>query len=63
MLHRKLINLVEENEITSLVRGAAFRVHTTLKPGLLESVYEAALKYELQRDGLRVRNHVGIPMI
>jgi GxxExxY protein len=46
-----------------MIRGAAFRVHTALVPGLLESVYEAALKYELQRDGLRVRNQVGIPMI
>ncbi|MFN5237766.1 MAG: GxxExxY protein [Bacteroidota bacterium] len=54
---------MEANEITYLIRGAAFRVHTALGPGLLESVYEAALKYELQRDGLRVRNQVGIPMI
>ncbi|MFM8371512.1 MAG: GxxExxY protein [Bacteroidota bacterium] len=30
---------------------------------MLESVYEAALKYELQRDGIRVRNQAGIPMI
>ena len=63
ILHRKLVNLMEANEITYLIRGAAFRVHTALGPGLLESVYEAALKYELQRDGLRVRNQVGIPMI
>ncbi|MCE2822287.1 MAG: GxxExxY protein [Saprospiraceae bacterium] len=54
---------MEANEITYLIRGAAFRVHTALGPGLLESVYEAALKYELQRDELRVRNQVGIPMI
>jgi hypothetical protein len=63
ILHRKLVNLMEANEITYLIRGAAFRVHAALGPGLLESVYEAALKYELQRDGLRVRNQVGIPMI
>jgi GxxExxY protein len=54
---------MEANEITYLIRGAAFRVHTAPGPGLLESVYEAALKYELQRDGLRVRIQVGIPMI
>ena len=47
---------METNEITCLIRGTAFRVHTAPGPGLLESVYEAALKYELQRDGLRVRN-------
>jgi GxxExxY protein len=58
-----LAQVLEANEITYLIRGAAFRVHTALGPGLLESVYEAALKYELQRDGLRVRNQVGIPMI
>ncbi len=46
---------METNEITYLIRGAEFRVYTALGPGLLESVYEAALKYELQRDGLRVR--------
>ena len=54
---------MEANEITYLIRGVAFRVHTAPGPGLLESVYEAALKYELQRDGIRVRNQVGIPMI
>jgi hypothetical protein len=32
---------MEANEITYLIRGAAFRVHTALGPGLLESVYEA----------------------
>jgi GxxExxY protein len=47
---------METNEITYLIRGAAFRVHTAPGPGLLESVYEAALKYELQRDVLKVRN-------
>jgi hypothetical protein len=41
ILHRKLVNLMEANEITYLIRGAAFRVHTALGPGLLESVYEA----------------------
>ena len=33
---------------------AAYRVHTTLGPGLLESVYEAALAYELEKRGLRI---------
>ncbi|MFM7154663.1 MAG: GxxExxY protein [Bacteroidota bacterium] len=40
-----------------------FSTHFLKCKGLLESVYEAALKYELQRDGIRVRNQVGIPMI
>ena len=54
---------MEANEITYQIRGAAFRVHSALGPGLLESVYEAALKYELEKMGLVVRNQVGIPML
>ena len=33
---------------------AAFKVHTTLGPGLLESVYETCMEYELRKRGLRV---------
>jgi GxxExxY protein len=51
------------NEITYQIRGAAFRVHAALGPGLLESVYEAAMKYELEMAGLHVQNQVGIPMV
>jgi GxxExxY protein len=40
-----------ENEVAREVVDAAFRVHTTLGPGLLESVYEAVLAYELRRRG------------
>ena len=53
---------MNENDITYLIRGAAFKVHNTLGPGLLESVYEKALSYELKLLGLTVRNQVGIPM-
>jgi GxxExxY protein len=55
--------MMEANEITYQIRGAAFRVHTALGPGLLESVYEAAMKYELEKAGLKVQSQVGIPMI
>jgi len=41
---------------------AAYKVHTTLGPGLLESVYEAALAYELQQRGLAVAKQVSIPV-
>jgi GxxExxY protein len=54
---------MELNDITYKIRGAAYRVHSELGPGLLESVYEAALKYELQQDGLNVVSQVGVPMI
>ena len=54
---------METNNITYQIRGAAFRVHALLGPGLLESVYEAALVYELDKIGLKVRSQVGIPMV
>ena len=41
---------------------AAFTVHRTLGPGLLESVYEACLAEELERAGLNVQRQVGIPI-
>ena len=36
------------------VLDAAFKVHTELGPGLLESVYEACLAYEIRKGGLSV---------
>ena len=54
---------MNENDISYLIRGAAFKVHTALGPGLLESVYEVALSHELKSLGLEVRNQIGIPFI
>jgi len=51
-----------ENEISYLVRGCIFRVYNTLGPGLLESAYEAALKYEIEKAGLFVQSQVPLPM-
>lgn len=51
------------NEISYKVRGAIFTVFNELGPGLLESVYEAALTYELTSLGLKVRNQVPVPVI
>ncbi len=46
---------MHENEISEVILDAAIEVHTTLGgPGLLESVYEEALAYELTQRGLRV---------
>lgn len=53
---------MSENDISYHIRGAAFQVHNALGPGLLESVYEAALSYELQQEGFQVQNQLGIPM-
>jgi GxxExxY protein len=52
-----------ENDISFEIRGAAFKVHTALGPGLLESVYETALSYELSQMGYDVKNQVGVPMV
>jgi len=38
-----------ENAIATQIVDAAFRIHTSLGPGLLESVYDAVLAYELAR--------------
>ena len=43
-----------ENEIATIIVDACFKVHTTLGPGLLESVYESVLHYELKKRGLSV---------
>ncbi len=52
-----------ENDISFAIRGAAFKVHTALGPGLLESVYEAALCYELRNEGFDVKTQIGVPMV
>jgi GxxExxY protein len=51
-----------ENEIAAIVVDAALKIHKTLGPGLLESVYEATLCYELQKRGLRVEEQVALPV-
>jgi len=50
------------NDLTYKIRGAIFKVHKTLGPGLLESVYEAALVYELMQIGLKVLSQIGLPV-
>jgi GxxExxY protein len=47
---------MNENDITYKIRGAIFKVYNELGPGLLESVYEAALLYQLRKDGLQVES-------
>jgi len=53
---------MKENEISYDVRGAIYKVYNELGPGLLESVYETALIYELRELGYSIQNQVGIPM-
>jgi GxxExxY protein len=52
-----------ENAIAKEIVDAAFRIHTTLGPGLLESVYDAVLAYELGQRGLRTERQQPIPVV
>lgn len=53
---------MKENDISYDIRGAAFKIYNELGPGLLESVYEVALAYELEEMGYSVKCQQGIPM-
>jgi GxxExxY protein len=53
---------MSENDITYQIRGAVFDVYNTLGPGLLESVYEEALCFELEQRGLHVARQVEVPI-
>ena len=52
----------ETERIAREIVDAAFRVHTVMGPGLLETVYEACMVHELHRRGLRVQTQVSVPI-
>jgi GxxExxY protein len=54
---------VTENEVAKQIVDAAYRVHTSLGPGLLESAYEAVLAYELEKRGLRTVRQQAVPIV
>jgi GxxExxY protein len=54
---------MDENDTAREIVDAAFKVHKTLGPGLLESVYEQVLSYELAQRGLRVQRQVPIQIV
>src|SRR5690554_8234739 len=51
-----------ENLIATKILDQAFKIHTELGPGLLESVYEKCLQYELIEAGLLAEAQVPVPM-
>ena len=51
------------NDITYQIRGAIYDVYKALGPGLLESVYEEALVFELEQRGLKVVRQMQVPII
>ncbi|MFA5028137.1 MAG: GxxExxY protein [Candidatus Methylomirabilota bacterium] len=50
------------NSISGLIVDAAFHIHSTLGPGLLESVYEVILTHELEERGLKVERQKAVPI-
>ncbi|MFC1835483.1 GxxExxY protein [Thermodesulfobacteriota bacterium] len=51
------------DRIAGCIVDAAFRVHSNLGPGLLESVYEACLTHELKKRGMRVERQRPVPIV
>ncbi|MEO8110803.1 MAG: GxxExxY protein [Ginsengibacter sp.] len=49
-----------ENELATIAVDICFKIHTTLGPGLLESVYEAAFAYELSKRNIPYSRQAGI---
>ncbi len=52
-----------ENEIAKEIVDAAYHIHKRLRPGLLESVYETVLAYELKKRGLKVKRQVPVAIV
>ena len=52
-----------DNELTYQIRGAIWDVYNALGPGLLESVYEEALCFELEQKGLKVERQKQVPLV
>ena len=51
-----------ENEAAMQIVGVAYKLHTSLGPGLLESVYEAVMAYELEKRGLKALRQYPLPV-
>jgi GxxExxY protein len=51
------------DQITRRIIGAAIEVHKTVRPGLLESAYEACLAFELRQLGLKVEEQKPLPVV
>ena len=52
-----------ENQISYQIRGAIFDVYNELGPGLLESVYEEAMVFELNKRGLSIQRQLEVPIL
>ena len=54
---------MELNQITHEILESAYKVHSSLGPGLLESAYKACLAYELRIKGLKVEEEKPVPIV
>jgi GxxExxY protein len=52
-----------EKEIAKEIVDAAFKIHSKIGPGLLESVYEVLLAHELKHRGLQVERQLPVPIV
>jgi GxxExxY protein len=50
-------------EVTEKIIGAALKVHSAIGPGVLESVYQTCIAYELRTSGLKVFTEVALPVV
>jgi GxxExxY protein len=53
---------VDDDDLGTLIVGSALKVHSALGPGLLESVYERCLQFELNKAGVEARCQVAVPI-
>ena len=51
------------NDLTYQIIGCAYKIHSRLGPGLLESTYEVCMEYELIKNGFEVKKQVALPVI
>jgi len=56
------MNNLEENQISKIIVDCCYKIHRSLGPGLLESVYLEILTYELKKLGVKYEKEVGIPV-
>ena len=54
---------MHENEISAIIIDTCYEIHTTLGPGLLESVYEEIICYELTERGIPFERQKAVPVI
>lgn len=54
---------MHENDIAREIVNIAFKMHTQIGPGLLESVYERVMLFELEKLGFHVERQRGVPFV